>query len=547
MRKNMLSVLAVVLALCLVLTGCAGVNFAGYFQQLAALLGGGGLVGLEQMEYTRPDMQALQQTVEDCCSRAQTETDLDAMVEIIYDFATVYDDFYTNFALAMIHYSQDQTDTYWATEYNFCTENSAETDAALDRFYRVLARSSLREALEGDSYFGAGYFDSYDGESLYDAYFTALLEQEAGLESQYYSLIAQAGEDLAYTQSFYDAYGCQMAALLVELVEVRREQAAYAGYDSYPEFAYDFYHVRDYTPAQATAYIADIRAELVPLYRQAVQDTDVTLYGCSQEQVLDYVRTTAQAMGGDIAQAFADMESAGLYDITASENKLDASFEIYIRNYGSPFVFVNPNGTEYDKLTFAHEFGHFCNDYMSWGSGVGVDVAEIFSQAMEYLSLCYGQQDENLTKLKMLDALCIYVEQAAFASFEQQLYGLEGEALTVENVQALYDSVCADFGLSGGWGYVFITHFFTEPMYVISYVVSNDAALQLYQMELESAGAGLDCLTENLATMQPYFLAFLEEAGLESPFAAGRIQEVKETLQGILGQGISAPQTENMA
>ena len=533
MRKNVLSLTAVLLVLCLVLTGCAGIDFVGYFQQLAALVGGGDLVSLEQMEYTRPDMAAFDKTLDDCCAQVETEIVLPELVEIIYEFYGVYDDFYTNLALAMIFYSKDQTDTYWEAEYNFCTENSARVDAGLDRFYRVLAKSPLREQLEGDDYFGAGYFDSYDGESLYDETFTELLNREAALENEYYSLMAQAGGDFGYTESFYATHGSQMEQLYVELIQVRQSQAEYAGYDNYPEFAYDFFHVRDYTPADATSYIADIRAELVPLYRQLGQDVGITLHGCTQEEMLAYVQTMANAMGGEIAQAFADMDSAGLYDISFSENKLDASFELYIRGYGSPFVFLNPSQTSYDKLTFAHEFGHFCNDYVSWGSGVGVDVSEIFSQGMEYLSLCYGPADENLNKLKLVDALCIYVEQAAYASFEQQVYGLEGEKLTVENVRGLYDRVCNDFGMEGGWSYVLIPHFFTEPMYVISYVVSNDAALQFYQAELEKSGLGLACFVEALDTTEPYFLAFLKEYGLESPFADGRLQEVKETLQCI--------------
>ena len=534
MKKQLYRILAVCLALCVVLTGCVGLNFAGYFQQLGALLGGGVLTPFDQMQYSRPDMERFDKTLEECCARAETETILPEMVGIIYEFYGVFDDFYTNLALAMVHYSLDQTDTYWETEYNFCTQNAARVDAALDRFYRVLAQSALREQLEGDDYFGAGYFDSYEGESIYDDYFTGLMTQEADLENQYFSLIAQAGEDFAYTQSFYDTYGVQMAQIYVELIRVRQAQAAYAGYDNYPEFAYDFFHVRDYTVQEATAYLADIRAELVPLYTQALQGTDVMLYQCTEQEMFSYVQSLSQTMGGEIAKAFSAMENGGLYDIKDSVNKLDASYEIFIRNYATPYVFVNPTGTEYDKLTFAHEFGHFCSDYVSNGSVVGVDVAEIFSQGMEYLSLYHGPADENLAKLKLLDSLCIYVEQAAYASFEQQVYSLEGDALTVQNVEALYSKVCEHYGMAGGWDYVFITHFFTEPLYVISYVVSNDAALQLYQMERQTAGAGMACLKASLGTVQPYFLAFLEEAGLESPFATGRIQAVKETLQSIL-------------
>ena len=76
-------------------------------------------------------------------------------------------------------------------------------------------------------------------------------------------------------------------------------------------------------------------------------------------------------------------------------------------------------------------------------------------------------------------------------------------------------------------------HFYSNPLYIISYVVSNDAAVQLYQQELETPCAGRDTYRRSLATEQEYFLAFLEEAGLESPF--GRVEDVKAFLTDRLG------------
>ena len=75
---------------------------------------------------------------------------------------------------------------------------------------------------------------------------------------------------------------------------------------------------------------------------------------------------------------------------------------------------------------------------------------------------------------------------------------------------------------------------YSYPMYVISYVVSGDAAMQIYQLELADAGAGLSMLEENLDTQESYFLAFLEQAGLESPFVPGRIPSVAETFSQFL-------------
>ena len=161
-------------------------------------------------------------------------------------------------------------------------------------------------------------------------------------------------------------------------------------------------------------------------------------------------------------------------------------------------------------------------------------MAEVFSQGMEYLSLCYGEADANLEKLKLLDSLCVYVEQAAYASFEQQLYGIPAGELTAERIDALYNQICANYGLNNQMSYVLITHFYTNPMYVISYVLSNDAALQIYQMEKAEKGAGLACYTGQLAGTESDFLTFLQYAGLESPFTPGRIGKVRQTLQTVL-------------
>ena len=162
-----------------------------------------------------------------------------------------------------------------------------------------------------------------------------------------------------------------------------------------------------------------------------------------------------------------------------------------------------------------------------------MDVLEVFSQGMEFLSLFYTDENPDLARMKMADSLCIYVEQAAYATFEMRMYDLSPEDLSPEALTELYEEVALEFGFESiGYDpreFVYINHFYTNPLYVLSYVVSNDAAMQLYQLEAETSGAGLACLEENLATEETYLLAFLHEAGLESPFAPGRLPSVRDT------------------
>lgn len=521
---RLLLILGLVLAV--VLSGC---NFQGF------------ITSYDRMEYTRPDMVKFKTVLEESCAIALEEKDIDDLEDAIWAFYDVYDDFYTNLNLAFISYSRNLTDLYWEAEYRYCAEQSATADAGLDQLYRSLAQSPLRQTLEGDDYFGEGYFDSYEGESIYDEYMLSLLSQEAQLQSQYQTINGEAARVTYYSEEYFTTYGSQMAQVFLELVQLRQEIATYAGYESYVDFAYDFYHVRDYTPQQAISYTADIRAELVPLYAElnSTGFWNLELSACTEEEMLRYVKSMSNSMGGTVQDAFNLMSKANVYDITYSENKYNTSFEVYLGTYATPYVFVCPTGSEYDKLIFAHEFGHFCCDYASYGgSGQGVDVAEIFSQAMEYLSLSYADNVGQLEKLKMADCLSVYVEQAAYASFEHQVYAMTGEELTIENIQSLYEQILEDYEMDGqsrdSRDYVCIPHFYESPLYVISYVLSNDAALQIYELEQEEKGKGLGCFEKNMTSSQPYLLAFLEEAGLQSPFAVGRLTKVRQTLETIL-------------
>lgn len=522
MKRSKLVLAVVLLAAAALLCGCMA----------------SGAVPYSSMDYQRPDMDAIQQALDDACEAAGS-ADVDAILEAVFQFYDAYDWFYTCYSLADIRYSGDLTDIYWEQETNYCAQHSADVDAALETLYYALAQSPCRQALEAD-YFGDGFFDGYDGENLWGQEFTAMLVQEAQLQNRYYALSEQSLAYEAGTDAYYDACADDMAQLLVELVALRQQIAAYWGYEDYAWFAGDFYYYRDYTPDQVALLLADIQQELVPLYR-TVDTADIWADAgapSSEKQTLRFVRQAASSMGGVIREAFSLLESAGLYDIAYGENKYNSSFEVYLASYWEPFIFLNPTLTSYDRLTLAHEFGHFCSDYVSYGSYVSVDVSEIFSQGMEYLSLCYGRDTQTLTRVKMADSLSIYVEQAAFASFEQQLYRLSEAELTVENLYALYDAVAQSYGFdSVGYDrreFVDITHYYTNPLYIISYVVSNDAAMQLYQLEQTQTGAGLALFEDNLATQEYSFLAFLDSAGLESPFAPGRMQQAARTLTDAL-------------
>lgn len=507
---------------CLLLCGCVESTMLDFY----------GVTPFREMEYTRPDLDAAAESCLAASTIAMESGDVDEVLEAVWDFYDVYDDFSTSYDLAYIHYHANLSDIYWKEEHDFCAENYAQLDMYLEDLYYALAESPLRGELEAE-YFGEGFFLDYEGEGFYDNTLIDLMEREQELISEYYDL-SDAVEAEYYSDAYFDECAAPMADILAQLVVLRQEMAAYLGYSSYTDFAWEYYYYRDYTPSQASVYLEELRTELVPLYENM---NTMDVWGpseeyCSERETFAYVRKAAKAMDGITQEAFNMMDLAELYDISISDTKSGLSFELFFSKYYVPYVFVSTTGTGYDKLSFAHEFGHFVCDYAANGSWAGTDVLEIFSQGMEYLSLCYGGADEDFVTMKLADSLCTYVEQGAYAAFELAMYDLPAGELTGERLLELYEQIGTAYGFASlDWDprdMVTIPHFYGNPLYVFSYVVSNDAAMQLYQLELADPGAGKQAFEDNLTTEEYWFMAFLEDAGLDSPFE--RIDDVKKLM-----------------
>ena len=538
MKKHILRFLALILVCCL-LTGCGVSDPAS--KLASAILNSSNLdvTSFDQMVYTHPNLEKLEASLEKACDAAAKD-DFRVLIRSIYEFYDLYDAFDTSYTLADIHYCTDLTDEYWEEEYNYCLSISSRVDAMLEELYCALAKSPCLEYLESDNYFGTGFFDSYQDQEPWDEAFTALLEQESALISRYYELTALGNAYEPGSEEYFEACYEEMAQILADLVPIRQQIAWYWGYEDFAQFAADNYYYRDYDLSQTEAYLREVQQQLTPLYTRFLANVEWgdAFAWVTETQTHDWLQNVAMNMGGTVADCYLVMDQGKLYDIGYSENKYPASFETYIVNYQVPYVFLAPYETEYDYLVFAHEFGHFCNDYVAYGSYAGMDVQEFFSQGMEYLALCYAEDAQQLIQVKMAESLAIYVEQSAYSAFEMALYRLPAEQITPETIRDLFARTAADYGIDyEGFDtryFVAVNHFFTDPMYVLSYVVSNDAAMQLYQLEQETPGVGLARYQENLGKEEYYFLAFLQGAGLESPFAPGRLNEVANTFAEIL-------------
>ena len=539
MRQNFVRLIAVLGIVAMLFSGCQSLEqwAQGRLDELVQPSPTQQYTHFSKMVYSRPDLKEFETAKQRLDQVLLTKNNVHGVIDRIEVFWPLYDRFYTNLNLAFVHYCADITDPYWGEEYAFCTENEAVVEAAMDQMLRTLAASDYRDSLE-KLYFGEDYLSYYDGQTIWDETYMALAEEEAKLQNRYMELASQAMAVEYYSDAYFTQYGSQMAQLLVELVAVRQEMTQYLGYESYQQMAYEGFYYRDYTPNQAKQYCQTVGKELTQIYKQVMLAASVweeETVPCTEEETFLYVKSGAKNMGGVIEDGFTLLENAQMYDISYGENKYNASFELYFSRWEQPFVFTSPYLEQYDKLVFSHEFGHFLNDYVCGGSYAGEDVAEVHSGGMEYLCLLYADGGEQLELYKLADSLCIFVEQAAYSLFELELYSLSEAELTVENVQKLYTRIGEEFGFdSWEWDprdYVTIPHLYSNPMYMISYVVSNDVAMQIYQQEKTQPGQGLATYKQCLESEESYIVQFTEDYGLEDPFHPDRISHIRQTFE----------------
>ena len=523
-------------------------------------------VAFEDMEYTRPDAAALCKALGELEKLVKNGGSFD---EVGAAFEAAYSDyslFNTMDSLSYIRHTIDLNDEYYETENNWCEEQSPLIEQALEKCYIAMGQSDLRDRLE-EEYFTEGFFDFYDENQIYsNDRVVKLMQKDNDLQAQYMALqsdqtIEWNGEEVLYEdiigdesldydsylrayQLYYNKYNPQVGEIFAEMIRTRNEIARELGYDTFADFAYSYYYDRDYTPEEAEDYLSDIAAELAPMYFYAVYGAQSTT-PCSTDEVLDLFEKTVYRFGGEFATSYEFMQAYDLMDITDSSSKMPGSYVTYLSSYQMPFLYVSPTGKLDDLLTCCHEFGHFVDGFVNCNGTSSIDCNEIFSQGLEFLSLSRAELDDDereaLTLSKVADSLMTFVSQAAYAEFELRAYALPDDQLNTEGLNALFLECMEEFGqsytgmediIAPGW--IDIQHFLIAPYYVISYCVSNDAALQIFQLEEEN-GTGLETYRALMSTSSGNtILALLEENGMESPFEPGRVEELADFFEDYL-------------
>lgn len=501
-------------------------------------------LGFEDMTYERPDADELVRLTDNIKDLLDAHSSRKETISALNDFFDAYSHFGTMLTLAMIRSDMDLSDEHCAEEYDYCTGASAAVDKCYDDVMLACARSHLSEYLD-TYYFGGMLEEGYgDEDGIYaDDELVSLQNEESRLLTKYRAVYAKFSAADSY--DVYEKHNAEAAQIFIDLVRVRRQIAEKCGYESYREYCYDGFG-RSYDAQELEEYCGAVKKYFVPIYEKLAESGRLdTLYDdfekLSSADCLSTVASAASNMGGDISAAMKYLKSEGLYCIGSSENMYDGSYVTYLTDFDAPFLFSRTSGYQEDILTVGHEFGHFTDDYINEGLNLDNDSSEMFSQAMEFLITKYLPDEKlasQLESFKLVDAVSTYVDQMCFNEFENAVWELDDDELTVKNLNSLYARLASEYGGADGvpakylpYMWTNIQHMFESPFYVISYCVSCSAAFELYNMELDRSGAGLKAYNKLLkAASDGSFLDILDGAGLPSPISEDSVKRLADSI-----------------
>lgn len=519
-------------------------------------------VPYEKITYKRPDMDAVKADIDAVIRLIQNNTvSFKKQLDGIYSLEDGYTDVLTMRAYADVQTQKNAADTFWAGEYEYIEVAFSSFSQKIEELYVAAANSPHAQRFE-EEYFGEGLIEEYRGGGIYTDRVVELMEEESALCAAY-SALSTATVVIKYLDmtdtvdnilAYYaDKYGdnsvrylsvktqCMVLydaacdektqELLVSLFQVRRLIANELGYDSYAPFAYASMG-HDYSEAEAEAFIDSICDIIEPVYELLYSLSGLNSTPAPKTDRVTLINTLYDVYGeldAGLSEAYSFMLQFNLYDIAPDgQNRYEGAFTTYFDAYDAPYLFVTTNGNVMDFTTLAHEFGHFYDAYINFGSDSSLDLSEVSSQGLELLTMHALSKvlDEDATRYlwysEMISAMEVLLYQGFYAAFEMEAYKIPYDEITQESLDAAVARAAAKFNMSeqvNSLWYVCIPHIVLYPFYVQSYCTSVVAALSVYYMEVQEEGAGLAAYKALIDRQEENtFVGYLEAAGIASPF-----------------------------
>ena len=146
-----------------------------------------------------------------------------------------------------------------------------------------------------------------------------------------------------------------LGPLYVRLVELRRQIAELAGYESYTDYAYAKLYRRDYGAEEAAAFCRAVSESISGEYYDRVCYEDYRMAWNVEDgaELVDTLWLCAAELGSTVSETWTYMVENGLYDAESGAERMDGGFTV-LTAQNTPFLFATLEGDVYDFFTATH-------------------------------------------------------------------------------------------------------------------------------------------------------------------------------------------------
>ncbi|MBR0434637.1 MAG: hypothetical protein IJK13_01370 [Lachnospiraceae bacterium] len=523
------------------------------------------MVKLSEMEYVHPDEAEVKALIEDIVQlrkKALSYESAESFLKDYYPILTRIRKIDAMCAIAALRNAINQTDPYYMEEYEYCQDINITVYNTTLELILLLEYSPIYEDLI--SYLGKDFSKNpfsgtkyIDLSFILDQYNSVISESKVVLNNESKTInewLTSDSEEARYNAqcAFIEQYHDILADIYIDILKASKNYAKQQGYNSYIDLMYEVNYHGNYTSEKTDDFYNSIKNHLTPIaeqiylnYPNVYKDVKNQNYPYSSDiNPKDFLISACSKMGGLIWETCKYMTTYELYDYSFTQDKYPGGYSTYIPYYEAPVIFINPSHCDI-IAGISHEFGHcvqFYHDYGSEYADSNPVVAEIYSQAMEYLSLKYtdvlkADEKTEILNFKLMQFLFLNIlECSARAAFEEAAYSLNPSEISSEKLDELWLRTCKDFGLDYLYpeniqakSWVNITHFFDNSCYNINYVTSVITSLEICTLEEAEKGKGIAIYEEMINTTAGMsFTEVFEKTPLHNPLEEETIIKIAD-------------------
>jgi len=308
--------------------------------------------------------------------------------------------------------------------------------------------------------------------------------------------------------------------LFDQLLHLREQIAANAGFDNYLGYIFRARGRFDYGPEECLRFHEAIEAEVVPLIkalqaerREKIKVAELRPWDLGVdsenrpplrpfgevEEMVEKTQRIFDQLDPTLAAGFRQMREMRLLDLANRKGKAPGGYQATMDEARVPFIFMNAVGVQKDVRTLLHEAGHAFHtqavreeDILEYRHAP-IEFCEVAAMSMElfgneWLEAFYSKEDAKRARRDHLEGiLMLFAWIAAVDAFQHWIYTHPGHSR--EERGAAWLGLMDRFGGDVDWGgyeeerknlWHRQLHIFLIPLYYVEYGIAQLGALQVW-------------------------------------------------------------------